>query len=787
MTTPSDTPATGGATSPFAARLTERRAEALHAGDRGRALCRALSDATDEALAELFADAAEGTKGAVGLVAVGGYGRRKLSPGSDLDLWLLHDGRGDVAQVAERLWYPIWDAGLKLGHAVRTPRQALTLVGDDLDTATAALSVRHVAGDPALGRGVAEAATAQWRKRSGRWLADLAERVGRRHRAMGEVAFLLEPDVKEGRGGLRDIHALRWADMARAVLLDGDDDALTSAEDVLLEVRVALHQLSGRASDQLLLERQDEVAAMLGDASADDLMARVATAARSVAWTGDEVWARVGSSLTGPFGRIFARDRPLGDGIVLRDGEVHLEADADAGGDAGLVLRAAAAAARAGTRIDRASLDRLAEGAPPLDGAWPPGARQALVELLGTGHAAIPVLEAIDQRRLLERVLPEWSHTRSKPQRNAIHRFTVDRHLCEAAANAAALADTVARPDLLLVGAWLHDIGKGLPGDHTVVGMELIADIAERMGYGSDDTAVLVDLVRHHLLLPDVATRRDLSDDDVIMGVAEAVGSLGTLELLAALTEADSVATGPSAWGPWKAELVGSLVERVAHVLRGGLAGDVTGDGFPDTEVAALLAGGETVVSGAGDRLTVVAPDRPGLFSRVAGTLALANLTVLGADAASATSDEGSPMAASRFRVAPAGEPVDWDAVTSDVRAAIAGRIALDARLAQRARNHRRPSAARALAAPPSIRIDNTASGTATVVEVRALDGIGVLYRITRALADLDLDITVAKVSTLGSEVVDAFYVRTATGAKLTDRDDIRELDRAVLHQLTLA
>ena len=773
------------ATGPAAALVDRRAAVVGDASLTGRAQCRALSDTTDAALVELFDDAAGAAPG-LALVAVGGYGRGELAPGSDLDLWLLHEGGRDVAGVAERLWYPVWDAGLKLGHAVRTPRQALALVGDDLDTATAALSARLVAGDPRLAAGLAEAAARQWRKRSGRWLAELSRRVGQRHRAVGEVAFLLEPDVKEGRGGLRDVHALRWAEDAKPVLLEGDEAALVQAEDVLLEVRVALHRLGGRASDQLLLERQDEVAAALGDADADALMARVAAAARAVAWIGDEVWGRAGSSPRGPFARTFARDRQVGAGLVIRDGEVHVEPDHAVAGDGSLVLRAAAAAAQAGTRIDRRSLERLAAEAPALDGAWPPGARAALVELLATGHAAIPVLESIDQRRLVERVLPEWSHTRSKPQRNAIHRFTVDRHLCEAAANAAALADAVGRPDLLLIGAWLHDIGKGLPGDHTEVGMVLLARIAERMGYPPEDVAVLVDLVRHHLLLPDVATRRDLGDDDVIHGVADAIGSLGTLELLAALTEADSIATGPSAWGPWKAELVGQLVERVAHVLAGGDAGDVRGETFPTPDVAALLAGRATVVRGEGTGLTVVAPDRPGLFSRVAGTLALANLTVLGADAASATSSTGEPMAASRFRVA-SREPVDWAAVARDVTEAIEGRIALDARLAQRARNHRRHSAVRALAAPPSVRVDNEASATATVVEVRALDGIGVLYRITRALADLDLDITVAKVSTLGTEVVDAFYVRAAGGAKLTDPHHVRELERAVLHQLSLA
>jgi [protein-PII] uridylyltransferase len=581
------------------------------------------------------------------------------------------------------------------------------------------------------------------------------------------------------------VHALGWASTARTVLLTGDAEALEAAEDVLLSVRVALHRLSGRSNDQLLLERQDEVAAALRWGSADELMGRVASAARSIAWTGDEVWARVASALRGPVSRRFSRDRPLGPGLVLRDGEVHVAGDVPV--DGALVLRAAAAAAGAGARIDRPSLDRLALEAPTLDGPWPAGAREALVELLATGHAAIPVLEALDQRHLVERVLPEWAHTRSRPQRNAIHRFTVDRHLCEAAANAASLAATVARPDLLLVGSWLHDIGKGLPGDHTVVGMELLGEIAARMGFDPADVTVLVDLVRHHLLLPDVATRRDLSDDGVIEAVAEAVGSLATLELLAALTEADALATGPAAWGPWKAELVGQLVARVAHVLRGGAAGDVTGGGFPPADVAVLLASATTVVAGEGANLTVVAPDRPGLFSRVAGTLALANLTVLAADAATATAADGRAMAASRFRVAAGAEPVDWERVADQVRAAVAGRLALDARLAERARHHRRPAAVRALAPPPSVRVDNTASGTATIVEVRALDGVGVLYRITRALADLDLDIAVAKVSTLGTEVVDAFYVRTAEGAKLVDPAHVRELERAVLHQLALA
>ncbi|MGI8758703.1 MAG: [protein-PII] uridylyltransferase [Acidimicrobiales bacterium] len=750
---------------------------------QGPALCRALAAVTDEWLVELFDGATGGSQSGLALVAVGGYGHGQLAPGSDLDLWLLHGGKADpaeVASLAERVWYPVWDAGLKLGHAVCTPRQALALAAAELDSATASLSLRFVAGDPAVATGLADRMLAQWRKRGARWLAELGRRVTERHARAGEVAFLLEPDVKEGRGGLRDVHALGWAQAARPVLLEGDAAALAAAEDTLVGVRVALHRATGRASDDLVLERQDEVARALGDADADALMARVASAARTVAWTGDEVWHRLSSSLAGPLGRLSRRDRPLGPGLVLRDGEVHLEGSTSIASDPGLVLRSAAAAAGARARIDRASLERLAADAPVLDRAWPDEARAALVGLLSTGHDAIPVLDSLDQRGLLVRVLPEWAPTRSKPQRNAYHRFTVDRHLCEAAANAADLTSTVARPDLLLVGAWLHDLGKGYPGDHTEVGMELMTTIAPRMGFDAGDTAVLVDLVRHHLLLPDVATRRDLSDGDVIEGVAKAVGSLGTLELLAALTQADSLATGPSAWGTWKAGLMEELVDRVAHVLRGGLVGEVTGGGFPGPEVRRLLAAGATVVSGDGAVLTVVAPDRPGLFSRVAGALALKAVAVRAADAASADG-----MAASQFLVEPGPGGLDWDDVVSSVRLALDGRLALSARMAERSRTTRRRPAGASLLAPPRVRVDDHASATSTVVEVRAPDRVGALYRITAALGELDLDIRSAKVATLGSEVVDTFYVRTASGAKLTDRQHMRELERAVLHALS--
>ncbi|MGH9184608.1 MAG: ACT domain-containing protein, partial [Acidimicrobiales bacterium] len=515
---------------------------------------------------------------------------------------------------------------------------------------------------------------------------------------------------------------------------------------------------------------------------ADELMTRLSAAARTIAWTSDDTWSRVRSSLTGPLGRLARRDRRVAPGLVLREGEVHLGPDADVAGDPVLALRGAAAAAVASTTIDRPSLERLAADAPAMPDPWPPEARDRLVELLRAGPAAVGLVEALEQRSLWLRILPEWANVRSRPQRNAYHRYTVDRHLVEAAVNAGALATRVGRPDLLVVGALLHDLGKGWPGDHTEVGMVLARTIGTRMGFAAADVDVLVTLVEHHLLLPDVATRRDLDDPGTIQRVVAAVGSAEVLDLLGALTEADSLATGPAAWGPWKADLVQELVTRTHHVLGGGTAHEAVSDEFPTTAQRDLMTRRETVVAGDGDVLVVVAPDRPGLFARVAGVLALHGLAVL---AALADSDDGG-MAVEQFQVEPAFGPViPWDRVRVDVELALAGRLAIHARLEERAQRYARRVPAAASPAITKVAFDNVVSEVATVVEVQAADAVGVLYRITRALADLDLNIRSAKVQTLGPQVVDSFYVSTASGTKLTEPDHLVELERAVLHALS--
>lgn len=738
-------------------------------GLTGSAFCRAYVAAADGWLRSLL----DG-EGDVALVAVGGYGRGELCPHSDLDLLLLHKGRKDIGAVAERLWYPIWDAGIPLDHSVRTVKEAVAVADSDLKAGLGLLDARLVAGDAGLVADLLDKARALWRKRADRNLRALAAQVAERRGRFGEVAFLLEPDLKEGYGGLRDVHALRAAALASTVAHPPTGAVLDAAE-TLLTARVELHRRLGRPSDRLVLEEQDGVAAALG-LDADELMARVASAARAVAWVSDDTWRRVASALAGKRGKP-GRTRALSHDLVLRDDEVTLAPTAPVATDPALGLRAAVAAAEEGAFLSRESLARLAAEQPAPGDPWPPAMRHELVALLGTGGAAVPVLEALDAAGLLVRLLPEWEAVRSKPQRNAYHRFTVDRHLCEAAARAASLIRRVSRPDLLLVGAWLHDIGKGFPGDHTDAGMEVVAKIGARMGFPPADVDVLVDLVRHHLLLPDVATRRDLSDPRTAELVAAAVGDRQRLELLAALTEADSLATGPAAWSDWKATLVAQLVERAGALLAGAQAEPVNGLSDADR---ALAAEGRLAIRVEGSSVTVVAPDRPGSLCRVAGVFAIHGLDVLAAQASSV-----GPIAVDRFEVGVGATPPDWERIEADIGRALAGRLALAPRLDERARAYA-PRRRNQAAAPAEARVlfDNDGSESATVVEVRAPDGVGVLYRITRALAECDLDVRAARVSTLGHEVVDTFYVTDAAGGKLDDEEHQREIERAILSEL---
>ena len=741
----------------------------------GATFCRAHADAADSWFSELMVAATDDLEG-VALIALGGYGRGELWPFSDLDVILIHHKkRKDIQALAEGLWYPVWDRGLKLGHVVGTIDQTLDGAKGELDRATALLDLRLIAGDPSLHQQLEAGTEKLWSKKSRDFLDLLATSVEARHHRYGDVSFTIEPELKNGRGGLRDLHAMQWADRAEPGFASAELAELAPQSELLMAARVELHRTANRATDTLTLDDQDAVAEALGFAGGQELMLELASAGRRTAWHSDEVWVRWNRRQSYrwpglPLQLLTAQ-------FELRDDQIELRDEVTPDSDPLLTLRAAELAARTGKMLGRSTLERLRDHGEAPDEPWSEEARSLFAQLFLACRAAIDVIEDLDQFDLMVRLLPEWVSVRAKPQRNVLHTFTVDRHLCEAAANASELAAEVDRPDLLVVGALLHDIGKGYPGDHTEVGMEKITIISERMGFPAPDVAVLVDLCRYHLMLSDVAVRRDISDGGTIRAVAAAGRSVPFLRLLRALTEADSLATGPAVWNSWKSGLVSELVDRACHVIQGGKLEDVTAE-FPPDDVLADMASGERSINADRNVVTVVDHDAPGMFGRVSAVLALNGLDVLDASAYSA--DDG--MACSRFTVNDSdGHGIDWEPVISNINAALEGRLALSARVKERALQYQRYR--RRLSAEPPRRhvtVDNSISDVATVVDVHAPDTIGLLFRLTQALAEFRLDIRSASVQTLGPEAVDSFYLCDHLGSKIEDPVVLRELELAI-------
>ena len=759
----------------------------------------ALADLTDEWLTGLFAAGAEGLRGA-SLVAVGGYGRGELSPRSDLDLVLLHDG-GDtkaVAALADRLWYPVWDLGLDLDHSVRTPAEARKTAGEDLKVQLGLLDARHIAGDLGLTASLRTAVLADWRNQAPKRLPELQELCAERAERQGELQYLLEPDLKEARGGLRDATALRA--VAASWLADAPREGLADARRRLLDVRDALHLTTGRATDRLALQEQDQVAAELGLLDADTLLRQVYEAARLVSYASDVTWREVGRVLRSRAvrprlramlggGKPPGERSPLAEGVVEQDGEVVLARAARPERDPVLPLRAAAAAAQAGLPLSLHAVRRLAATVRPVPTPWPAEAREQLVTLLGSGRPTIEVWEALEAEGLITRLLPDWERVRCRPQRNAVHLWTVDRHLIETAVRASEFTRRVSRPDLLLVAALLHDIGTGWPGDHSVAGEIIAKDVAARIGFDRHDVSVVATLVRHHLLLIDTATRRDLEDPATVRSVAEAVGSQGTLELLHALTEADALATGPAAWSSWRGSLVADLVKRVSAVLAGD-APDDPEEAAPTAEQERLAleaaATGSPVLSlraqtetpagqePSGDpeplgvELLIAVPDQPGVLPAVAGVLAMHRLTVRTAELRSLHLPDGvdGSVLLLDWRVAAEyGSLPQAARLRSDLVRALDGSLDIAGRLAERDAAYPRR---RGVVAPAArVSVHPAASRLATVIEVRSQDAPGLLFRIGRALEDANVQVRSAHVSTLGANAVDAFYVTGPEGAPL--------------------
>ncbi|MCX6455020.1 MAG: [protein-PII] uridylyltransferase [Actinobacteria bacterium] len=727
---------------------------------------RERSDLVDRELSILFSTSAtehlENPKH-VALSAVGGYGRGELAPGSDLDLLILHDGSNKAESLTEfvnAFLYPLWNSGRSIDHSVRTRSETREAAESDVRVATGLLDIRFVAGNADLVSALGSDARENWRKNYEKYLPNLRAAISERSNRSGELAFLLEPDLKEARGGLRDINALRAIELSGVVPVALD--RVAAAEALLSNVRDVLHEVTPKPRDQLMLTEQDRVAEILEFSDADALMLEIAKSARAVDYVMDLTWHRIDQRKSTPW---FKKNKvvQVTKGLITEKGELTIEPDYKIAEDCEIGLRAAATAAQSGIPLSIDACIAMAENFSPLPTPWPRSARENLVALIGAGNEMVRVFEALDQEGIIEKWLPEWSHVRFLPQRNVLHHHTVDRHMLETAVRAATLTRTVKRPDLLLVAALFHDIGKGFTGkDHSEYGGELIAPLALRIGFSQQDSEVLALLVREHLLLSTVATRRDLNDPATISFVIEKLKDPEAVLLLHALSISDGEATGRTAWSDWKAGLVSDLVDRTLAAMSGvkplaepELASRIA----QDSEFAVLVSPNEGSFE-----IEIVARDRTGLLSVIAGVLSISRLDVR--SARTRTINEQAVMKWIVTVDANATMP-SQEKLTDLFMKGLQGELDIASKIDERINSYRKypgiPTP------PPLVSAMNDIATNATVIEVRMHDRPGVLFSVAKAISRFGVDIRAAIVSTLGAEAFDTLYVTDLAGQALTE------------------
>ncbi len=719
------------------------------------------------------------------LVATGGLGRRELIPYSDLDLLLVHDNKPAelVAEVAENLWYPLWDANIRLDHSVRTVSEALQVAGSELSAALGLLEARHISGDEGLSSALIGGARRQWRAGITGRFDELVEQTRARWQRSGQIAHRAEPDLKSGMGGLRDVqllHALAVAQLADEfpnLAPDSPAGSLGSAHLALLNVRTELHRVSKRGRDLLLAQYADEVGAALRIGDRFDLARVLSDAARTVSYYVDAGLRTAANALPRRGFSALRRPvrRPLDEGVVEYAGEVILARDARPQRDPGLILRVAAASATTGIPIAASTLSRLADTAPEMRTTWPRDAVDDLLVLLTAGPTAVTVIEALDRTGLWGRLFPEWGAVRDLPPRDPVHTWTVDRHLVETVSRASAFTTRVARPDILVLGALLHDIGKGRGGDHSEIGAELAIRVGQRLGLWPSDIRLLAAMVRHHLLLATTATRRDLADPSTVTVVADALDHDPVLlELLHALVEADSLATGPGVWGDWKSTLIADLVRRCRAAMVG--EPDLKPEPIAAEGLSLARDGAVHVEMSPGEcphtfDVTMTAPDRRGLLSKAAGVLALNSLRVHSAAVNSAELPDGT-AAINTFVVSPLfGDPPAAELLRQQFILALEGDLDVIGSVEKRDRDAARYGTGRAgepglavpaaAPAPPRILWHDSGQSGRDLVEVRTVDRAGLLAVLTGVFERDGLDIDWAKITTRGSSVIDVFSIST--------------------------
>ena len=824
-------------------------------------LVRTLFDFVAEHVYPL-ANPTEGEK--LAIVAVGGYGRGEMAPYSDVDLLFVlpYKQTPHTEQVVEYLLYILWDLRLKVGHSVRSIAECLRYAKTDLTIRTALLEARYIWGDQALftelrskfDNDIVRGSAAQFIEQK------LAER-DERHKRVGDSRYQLEPNVKEGKGGLRDLHTLYWLakylyridDVAKLVelkVLSAEESLrFARAQEFLWTVRCHLHYLAGRAEERLTFDMQTAIAERMnyrdsaGSRDVERFMKRYFLVAKDVGDLTRIFCAVLEVDQKGKRGGItswlrWGRGKNL-DGFLLDGGRLTIPSEDCFRQDPVALLRLFHVAQQHELDIHPRALRSVTRSLRLINSELRenPEANRLFLEILTSKKDPENTLRRMNEAGVFGRFIPDFGRVVAQMQYDMYHVYTVDEHtlfaigilhkieeglLKDELPLATAIAPTICSRRALYVATLLHDIAKGRGGDHSELGEKVALKLGPRLGLSDEETESVAWLVRWHLLMSSISFKRDLSDTQTIQDFVERVQSPERLKLLLVLTVADIRAVGPKVWNGWKATLLRELYHSAWDVISGGLtvgardsriaAAQVEARGllpdFTDADFAAFVARGypfywlsldaatharharlmreadrhgapltveKRIDTGrAVTEVTLYTADHPGLFSRIAGALALSGANIV--DAKIMTMTNG--MALDTFWVQDRnGEPIEAPDKLARMSVVfervLTGDVNADRELARPPAIQSRTSV---FTVPPRVLVDNQASRTHTVVEVNGRDRPGLLHELTRELTRLNLQISSAKISTYGEKVVDVFYVKNLFGHQVEHTDKLAEI-----------
>jgi [protein-PII] uridylyltransferase len=836
-------------------------AEAFRARPRAaRAATRAYTALTDAVVITVWdvarrhlhpatgADAGMAEK--IALMAVGGYGRGEMAPQSDVDLLFLSPGKitGRPERVIEAMLYMLWDLKLKVGHASRTVRECLKLGAEDYTIRTAMLEHRRLAGSAALAQ---EFETRLWSdlfEGSAReFVAAKLEEREARHRKQGQ-RYVVEPNVKEGKGGLRDLQSLYWiakyvhrvdtaADLVRIGVFHADEyETFRAAETFLWAVRAHLHLLAGRPLEQLTFDMQVDVAQAMGYADGGGRRAvehfmqdyfRHATAVGDL--TRILLTALEASNAKEPplLERLFKRVPRVKPGYEVVHNRLAIADEAAFLADRLNILRLFNEGLRTGLLIHPDAMRLVKANLHLIDDAFrrDPAARKLFFDTLLKHGDPQRALRRMNELGVLAAFIPEFEPIVAMMQFNMYHAYTVDEHTIQVIRQLAEIEDGDHDGDLpvsadivhgginrkvLYTALLLHDIGKGRSEDHSILGARIVRTVAPRLGLTARDSATVEWLVRYHLLMSDMAQKRDIADPRTVRDFAKAVGTVERLNLLTVLTVCDIRGVGPGTWNNWKAALIRALYRQTRRALEDGLEAlnrenrgteakkalraalsdwdtrdlrTETARHYPPYWQGLHITAHETfarLLKGIADdeiridihldpdrdatRACFALADHPGIFSRLAGALALSGANVV--DARTFTSKDGFATAAFWIQDHD-GAPYEDNRIPrlrEMIRKTLSGEVVATRAMAPRDKLKKRE---RAFNVPTHITFDNEGSEIYTIIEVDTRDRPGLLYDLARTLAEANINIASAVIATYGEQVVDTFYVKDMFGLKL--------------------